>query len=95
MQICWNKNKRVQLPFRIGLEHQHGRLDFIWKRSVDVGLLISNTTTEVQLQKSPGGAHVYGKRQTSDSSWNFLKLENEQIKTVQNNSHGYKIAWNY
>ena len=27
--------------------------------------------------------HVYGKRQTSDSSWEFLKIENEQIKTAQ------------
>ena len=26
--------------------------------------------------------HVYGKQQTSDSSWEFLKIENEQIKTV-------------
>ena len=31
--------------------------------------------------------HVYGKRQKSDSSWEFLKIENEQIKTVQNNSY--------
>ena len=40
--------------------------------------------------------HVYGKRQTSDSSWEFLKIENEQIKrSAQNNSYGWKIAWNY
>ena len=32
--------------------------------------------------------HVYGKRQTSDSSWEFLKIENKQIKTAQNNSYG-------
>ena len=32
--------------------------------------------------------HAYGKRQTSDSSWEFLKIENEQIKTTQNNSYG-------
>ena len=32
--------------------------------------------------------HVYGKRQTSDSSWEFLNIENEQIKTGQNNSYG-------
>ena len=76
MQICGNKNKRVQLPFRICLEHQHGRLDFMWKRPADVGLLIPNTTTEVQLQKSPGGTHVYGKRQTSGSSWNSRFVEN-------------------
>ena len=30
--------------------------------------------------------HVYCKRQTSDSSSVFLKIENDQIKTAQNNS---------
>ena len=35
--------------------------------------------------------HVYGKRQTSDSSWEFLKIENEQIKTAQNNSYGFSL----
>ena len=30
--------------------------------------------------------HVYGKRQTADLSWEFLRIENRQIKTVQNNS---------
>ena len=39
--------------------------------------------------------HLYGKRQTSDSSWEFLKIENEQIKTAQNNSYGWKITRNY
>ena len=34
-------------------------------------------------------------RQTSDSSWEFLNIENEQIKTAQNNCYGWKIAWNY
>jgi len=32
--------------------------------------------------------HVYGKRQTSDSSWEFLRMKNKQIKTVQNNFYG-------
>ena len=32
--------------------------------------------------------HVYGKRQTSDSSWECPKIENERIKTAQNNSYG-------
>ena len=32
--------------------------------------------------------HIYGKRQTSDLSWEFLEIENKQIKTVQNNSYG-------
>ena len=31
--------------------------------------------------------HVYGKRQTADSSRKFLKIENEQIKTAHNNSY--------
>ena len=38
---------------------------------------------------------VYDKRQTLDSNWEFLKIENEQTKTAQNNSYGWKIAWNY
>ena len=33
--------------------------------------------------------HVYAKRQTSDSNWDFLIIENKQIKTVQNNSFVY------
>ena len=44
-----------------------------------------------KLFKKPGifiKIHVYGKRQTSDLSWEFLKIENKQIKTVQNNSYG-------
>ena len=36
--------------------------------------------------------HVYGKRQTSDSSWEVFKTENEQIKTAQNNFYGWKIT---
>ena len=32
--------------------------------------------------------HLHGKQQTPDSSWEFLKIENEQIKTAQNNSNG-------
>ena len=31
--------------------------------------------------------HVYAKRQTSDSSWEFLRIENKHIKTVQNSSY--------
>ena len=33
-------------------------------------------------------SHDYFKRQTSDSSWECLRIENKQIKTVQNNSYG-------
>ena len=31
--------------------------------------------------------HVYAKRQKSDSSWEFLRIENKQMKIVQNNSY--------
>ena len=32
--------------------------------------------------------HVYRKRRTSDSSLEFLRIENKQIKTVSNDSYG-------
>ena len=32
---------------------------------------------------------VYGKRQTSDSSLHFLKINNRYTKIVQDNSHVY------
>ena len=35
--------------------------------------------------------HVYGKRQTSDSGWEFLVMKKKQIKTVQNNSYGENL----
>ena len=31
-------------------------------------------------------SYVYGKWQTSDSSWEFLRIENKQMNAVQNNS---------
>ena len=30
--------------------------------------------------------HVYGKQQTSNLSWEFLRIKNMQIKTVHNSS---------
>ena len=32
--------------------------------------------------------HVYRIRQTANVSWKFLRIENKQIKTVQNDSCG-------
>ena len=32
--------------------------------------------------------HVYRKQQTSDSSWEFFRIENKQIETVTNDSYG-------
>ena len=31
----------------------------------------------------PFKLHVYGKRKTSDLSWEYLKIENEQIKQLK------------
>ena len=31
---------------------------------------------------------VYHKRQTSDSSWDFPRIENKQIKTIPDYSYG-------
>ena len=41
------------------------------------------------LRQAGSGANFffYGKRQTSDSIWDFLKIESKQIKTVLNNSY--------
>ena len=40
--------------------------------------------------------HVILLRQTADSSWEFLKIIKKRAdKTAQNNSYGWKIAWNY
>ena len=33
--------------------------------------------------------------QTADSSWEFLKIKQREDKAAQNNSYGWKIAWNY
>ena len=32
--------------------------------------------------------HVYRKEQTSLSSWEFLRIENKQVKTVPSDSYG-------
>ena len=32
--------------------------------------------------------HVYRKRQTTDSKWEFFRIENKQVKTVPNDSYG-------
>ena len=37
--------------------------------------------------------HVYAKRQTSDSSWEFLRIENKHIKTVQNSSYVFVFIY--
>ena len=36
--------------------------------------------------------HVHGKWQTSNLSWEFLRIENKQMETVQNNSYRDKTV---
>ena len=52
---------------------------------------------KVRFGNKESKSHVYDKRQTSDSSWEFLRIiENKQVKTVEDNSYGLiKEAWNY
>ena len=49
------------------------------KLITDLIQLIGSTQRSIREFK----LHVYGKRQTSDLSWEFLKMENERIKTAQ------------
>ena len=49
------------------------------KLIIDLIQLIGSTRRSIREFK----LHVYGKGQTSDSSWEFLKMENERIKTAQ------------
>ena len=48
--------------------------------------MIKTLTETVFVKIRETKIHVYGKRQTADLSWEFLRIENRQIKTVQNNS---------
>ena len=57
------------------------RTAILFSRHNDTGSRTVLTIREVKI-------HVYGKRQTSDSSWEFLRMKNKQIKTVQNNFYG-------
>ena len=54
--------------------------DFLIFRTCFSGPMFFGNITEIKI-------HVYGKRQTADSSWDFLRIENKQIKTVQKNSY--------
>ena len=70
--------KIVLDSFYLLIFHSEKFSTLIWRLplAVNVNLNLSNKL------------YVNGKRQTSDSSWDFLKIENGQIKTAQNNSDG-------
>ena len=59
----------------------YGPADQFW-------LLESALRESVHLKNREIKIHIYRKRQTSDSSWEFLRIENSQIKTVPNDSYG-------
>ena len=44
--------------------------------------------TRLQIHIREIKIHVYGIRQTANVSWEFLRIENKQIKTVQSDSYG-------
>ena len=52
--------------------------DLAWEKTISAKII----NREIKV-------HVYAKRQTSDSTWEFLRIENKQIKTVQNHSYVY------
>ena len=49
---------------------------FGWSNVKEVGAAVFRDNIEIKIP-------VYAKGQTSDSSWEFLRKENKQIKTVQ------------
>ena len=72
-------SKKIVLEsFYLLISHSEKFSTWIWRLplAVNVNLNLSNKL------------YVNGKRQTSDSSWHLLKIENGQIKTAQNNSYG-------
>ena len=60
------------------------------KKITDTGTCIADQLLIREIK-----SHVYAKRQTSDSCWEFLRIENKQIKIVQSNSLCIKLEWHY
>ena len=74
------------LSTRIALDCFYLLIFYSEKFSTDVCRL--PYAVNVNLNLSNIKIHVHGKRQTSDLSLEFLRIENKPIKTVQNNSYG-------
>ena len=80
MESAWGANRRKCWNWK-------------WDRKSTIGL--DSPLTGVSMKEEECLAvnreikiHVYGKRQTSDSSWEFLRIENKLIKTVQKDLYG-------
>ena len=72
--------------FKADLQDLSLRVQIAWARLVCYDLYL-NTRWYGDI-RGDFKLHVYDKRQTSDSSWEVLKIENEQIKAAQNSSYG-------
>ena len=59
-----------------------------WRSSVKVERGSTFTFARNRLYIGEIQNHVYGKRQTSDLSFESFKRDNEKLKTVPNNSYG-------
>ena len=55
----------------------------VFRRKLSLGapLCVVGENREIKI-------HVYDIRQTANVSWEFLRIENKQLKTVQNDSFG-------
>ena len=60
----------------------------VQEKKKKVVVLCTRPRQNVKLGTREIKSRVYGERQTSNSSEEFLRIENEQIKTVQDNSYG-------
>ena len=65
---------------------------YYWHYACSFALCVCSVFICTGQNKKEFKLHLHGKRQTSDSSLEFLKIENAQIKAAQNNSYGQKIA---
>ena len=67
------------LEFEFHLQFPHG--------SLSTELLDSHQSARSGKERREIKIHVYSKRQTANVSWEFLRMENKQIKTVQNDAY--------
>ena len=77
-----------------GFEYDDVIHHYYWHYACSSALCVCSVFICAGQNKKEFKLHLHGKRQTSDSSLEFLKIENAQIKAAQNNSYGQKIAWN-
>ena len=77
--IYYYRSSETQGPF-VGGEPRFFPLSCPWISEDDYRMYI-NITQSYSIREFK--LHVYGKRQTSNSSWEFLKIENEKMKTAQ------------